>query len=51
MKLVAMKRLSLCVLAVGVVAVLPAYADEWSKTYNLSGKPELRIETSDATSA
>ncbi len=48
MNLVAMKRLSLCVLAVGVVAVLPAYADEWSKTYNLSGKPELRIETSDA---
>ena len=30
------------------VCVLPAYADEWSKTYNLSGKPDLRIETSDA---
>jgi len=27
---------------------LPAHADEWSKTYSLSGKPELRIETSDA---
>jgi DUF4097 and DUF4098 domain-containing protein YvlB len=48
MKLVAMKRLSLVVLAASVVAVLPAHADEWSKTYNLSGKPELRIETSDA---
>jgi len=51
MKLVVMKRLSLVILAAGLVAVLtttPAYADEWSKTYNLSGKPELRIETSDA---
>ncbi|MGO9084937.1 MAG: DUF4097 family beta strand repeat-containing protein [Candidatus Sulfotelmatobacter sp.] len=26
----------------------PASADEWSKTYNLSGKPDLRVETSDA---
>ncbi len=25
-----------------------ARADEWSKTYNLTGKPDLRIETSDA---
>jgi len=46
-----MQRLSLTVLAVAVVAVLSAAsarADEWSKTYNLSGKPDLRIETSDA---
>jgi DUF4097 and DUF4098 domain-containing protein YvlB len=48
MKLVAMKRLSLVILAASVVAVLPAHADEWSKTYNVTGKPELRIETSDA---
>jgi DUF4097 and DUF4098 domain-containing protein YvlB len=48
MNLVALKRLSLAVLALAVVAVLPARADEWSKTYNLSGKPDLRIETSDA---
>src|SRR3984893_725085 len=48
MKLVAMKRFSLVILAASVVAVLPAHADEWSKTYNLTGKPELRIETSDA---
>jgi len=41
-------RLSLAVLAVGVAAVLPARADEWSKTYTIGGKPELRIETSDA---
>src|ERR1019366_1367706 len=48
MKFVAMKRLALSILAVTVVAVLPAHADEWTKTYNLSGKPDLRIETSDA---
>ncbi len=30
------------------VAALPAYADEWSKTYTLTGKPDLRVETSDA---
>lgn len=44
----AMKRLSLAVLIVSVVSVLPAHADEWSKTYNLTGKADLRIETSDA---
>jgi len=31
-----------------VLAVVPARADEWSKTYKLTGKPDLRIETSDA---
>ncbi len=36
------------ILALGIISVLPAYADEWSKTYNLSGKPDLRVETSDA---
>jgi len=30
------------------VAALPARADEWSKTYTLTGRPELRVETSDA---
>src|ERR1700746_4186382 len=48
MKLVAIKRLSLVILAASVVAVLPAHADEWSKTYTVTGKPELQIETSDA---
>ena len=43
-----MKRIFLAVLALGVAATLPARADEWSKTYNVSGKPELRVETSDA---
>src|SRR5271165_4432494 len=51
MKPAAAKRLSMLVLAVTVISVFSAetaHADEWSKTYNLSGKPELRIETSDA---
>jgi len=30
------------------LAALPARADEWSKTYTLTGKPDLRVETSDA---
>jgi len=40
-------RLSLAVMAC-CVAILPARADEWSKTYTISGRPELRVETSDA---
>jgi DUF4097 and DUF4098 domain-containing protein YvlB len=48
MKRDAMTRLLLAILATTIVGVLPAHADEWSKTYNLSGKPDLRIETSDA---
>src|SRR5579864_4991162 len=47
-----MKSLSIrVVMAVSMlclVASLPARADEWSKTYNLTGRPELRVETSDA---
>jgi len=27
----------------------PARAEEWSKTYTLAGKPDLRVDTSDAT--
>ena len=48
MNIHAMKRLSLAILAVAVLSALPARADEWSKTYTLTGKPDLRIETSDA---
>jgi DUF4097 and DUF4098 domain-containing protein YvlB len=40
-------RLSLTIIAFAI-AVSPARAEEWSKTYNLSGKPDLRVETSDA---
>jgi len=38
----------LCTLALTIAAVLPASADEWSKTYTVSGSPDLRIETTDA---
>src|SRR2546429_3088558 len=48
MQRMAMKRCSLAVLAVALTATLPARADEWSKTYNLTGRPDLRVETSDA---
>ncbi len=44
---IALRRF-LFVIAACVIATLPAAADEWSKTYNISGKPDLRIETSDA---
>lgn len=40
--------LLLAVVAACVFAAPRAFADEWSKTYNLTGKPDLRIETSDA---
>jgi len=43
-----MKRLALVVLIVGLAASLPARAEEWSKTYTLTGRPDLRVETSDA---
>ncbi len=43
-----LQRALLLVAALSVAAVLPVRADEWSKTYNLTGKPDVRIETSDA---
>ena len=48
MKSIAMNRVSLLMLALAVAAALPACADDWSKTFNLTGKPDLRVETSDA---
>ena len=30
------------------IAIPLAHADEWSKTYTLSGRPELKVESSDA---
>jgi DUF4097 and DUF4098 domain-containing protein YvlB len=29
-------------------AAVPARADDWSKTYTITGKPDLRVDTSDA---
>ncbi len=48
-----MKRMKTrrCLFAATIVwslAVLPARADDWSKTYTLTGKPDLRVDTSDA---
>jgi DUF4097 and DUF4098 domain-containing protein YvlB len=51
-----MKRMKLesCFTVLMVIAfvcswtVLPARADEWSKTYTLTGQPDLRVDTSDA---
>jgi len=48
MKSALTKHAFFAVVGLAVLAVLPARADEWSKTYKLSGKPDLRIETSDA---
>ena len=36
--------IALCLLAIAI----PAHSEQWSKTYNISGKPDLRVETSDA---
>jgi hypothetical protein len=47
MKRIVLQRLAL-VIAIGVIATAPALADEWSKSYTIGGKPDLRIETSDA---
>ena len=43
-----MKRLAGVILGLTFLATLQVRADEWSKTFKLTGKPELRVETSDA---
>ena len=43
-----MNRFALVVLGVCLAAAPFAHADEWSKTYIITGKPDLRVETSDA---
>ncbi len=43
-----MKRIGLIVLVLCFATGLRARADEWSKTFTLAGKPDLRVETSDA---
>jgi DUF4097 and DUF4098 domain-containing protein YvlB len=51
MKRISLERSLLAVLMLGFVcswAALPARADDWSKTYTISGKPDLRVDTSDA---
>src|SRR5579863_1516524 len=48
MKSLSLGRLLLVILALAAATALPARADEWSKTYHLTGRPDLRVETSDA---
>lgn len=45
-----MKRIHLLsfLILLSLAVALPASADEWSKTYTLTGKPDLRVDTSDA---
>ena len=43
-----MHRVAFAILCLSLLAVPFARADEWSKTYTISGKPDLRVETSDA---
>jgi DUF4097 and DUF4098 domain-containing protein YvlB len=43
-----MKGIALAMVVLGLAAASPAFADEWSKTYTISAKADLRIETSDA---
>jgi len=43
-----MKRFALVVLGVFLATAPIAGAEEWSKTYAITGKPDLRVETSDA---
>jgi DUF4097 and DUF4098 domain-containing protein YvlB len=43
-----MKRFALGIAILCCAAALSSRADEWSKTYNLSGKPDLRVDTTDA---
>jgi DUF4097 and DUF4098 domain-containing protein YvlB len=42
-----MKHIRL-LLAIGILGALPLWAEQWSKTYNISATPDLRVETTDA---
>ncbi len=43
-----MQRFALALLGLCLTVASFAHADDWSKTYTLTGKPDLRVETSDA---
>lgn len=43
-----MRRTVLLVLGLAVLLASSAWAEEWAKTYNISGKADLRVRTSDA---
>jgi DUF4097 and DUF4098 domain-containing protein YvlB len=43
-----MRRFALNLFAICLAITAFAYADDWNKTYTITGKPELRVRTSDA---
>ena len=43
-----MKNIGLIALAVAWIGAIPASAAQWSKTYQISGQPDLHVDTSDA---
>lgn len=43
-----MRRFGFAILTVVLLAG-SSWADEWSRTYNVSGKPDLKVETTDAS--
>ena len=43
-----MRRLAFAISCLILLSVSLAHADEWSKTYTITDKPDLRVETSDA---
>jgi hypothetical protein len=43
-----MQRIALLALGLCLALAPAARADQWSKTFTITGKPELRVETSDA---
>jgi DUF4097 and DUF4098 domain-containing protein YvlB len=47
-KKINLSLIALAALILSLAAARPALAEEWSKTYNLTGKPDLHIETTDA---
>jgi phage baseplate assembly protein gpV len=49
MKRTRFRVLAMLIVAGFCVAAMPAQADEWTKTYTITGKPDLRVETSDAS--
>jgi len=44
-----MYRIGLFILSLCVALTSLAHAEEWSKTYTITGQPDLRVETSDAS--
>jgi DUF4097 and DUF4098 domain-containing protein YvlB len=43
-----MKGIGLAIVTLVMAYAFPASAEQWSKTYNISNTPDLRVETSDA---